>query len=91
VAGGQGGYVWIWALAAGSIGLLSWPLWYSVKRRSKQEARIALGDLAEPSRGWNAVERDAWTLVLSLADETAPLNFLELDLSLPLLRTRSRR
>jgi hypothetical protein len=31
----QGGYVWIWALAAGSIGLLSWPLWYSVKRRSK--------------------------------------------------------
>ena len=38
----QGGYVWIWALAAGSIGLLSWPLWYSVKRRSKQEARIAL-------------------------------------------------
>jgi hypothetical protein len=75
----QGGYVWIWALAAGSIGLLSWPLWYSVKRRSKQEARTALGDLAEPSRGWNVVERDAWTRVLSIADETPPLNFLELD------------
>ena len=75
----QGGYVWIWALAAGSIGLLSWPLWYSVKRRSKADARTALGDLAEPSRGWNAVERDAWSRVLSIADETAPLNFLELD------------
>src|SRR5215470_8425734 len=75
----QGGYVWIWALAAGSIGLLSWPLWNSVKRRSKDDARTALGDLAEPSRGWNVVERDAWTLVLSIADETAPLNFLELD------------
>src|SRR3954464_14784571 len=49
----QGGHVWIWALAAGSLGLLSWPLWYSVKRRSKQEARTALGDLAEPSHGWN--------------------------------------
>ena len=34
----QGGHVWIWALAAGSIGLLSWPLWHSVKRRSKQGA-----------------------------------------------------
>src|SRR5215470_1258897 len=75
----QGGYVWIWALAAGSIGLLSLPLWYSVKRRSNADARTALGDLAEPSRGWNAVERDAWTCVLSIADETEPLNFLELD------------
>jgi predicted GTPase len=82
----QGGYVWIWALAAGSIGLLSWPLWYSVNRRSKQEARIALGDLAEPSRGWHAAERDAWTLVLSIADETAPLDFLELDPVLALAR-----
>jgi len=75
----QGGHVWIWALAAGSIGLLSWPLWHSVKRRSKQEARTALGDLAEPSRGWNVVEREAWSRVLSIADETAPLSFLELD------------
>ncbi len=72
----QGGYVWIWALAAGSdrpARLAARA--YSVKRRAKQEARIALGDLAEPSRGWNAVERDAWTLVLSIADETAPLIF----------------
>jgi uncharacterized protein len=75
----QGGHVWIWALAAGSIGLLSWPLWYSVKRRSKEDARTALGDLAEPSRGWNIVERDAWSRVLSIADETPPLDFLELD------------
>jgi predicted GTPase len=75
----QGGHVWIWALAAAAIGLLSWPLWYSVKRRSKEQARLDLGDLAEPAPGWNKVEREAWSLVLAIADDTAPLNFLELD------------
>ena len=75
----QGGHVWIWALAAAAIGLLSWPLWYSVRRRSKEQARIALGDLAQPSREWHVAERDAWSQVLAIADETAPLNFLELD------------
>ena len=75
----QGGHVWIWALAAAAIGLLSWPLWYSVKRRSTEDARIALGDLAQPSREWHVAERDAWTLVLAIADETAPLSFTELD------------
>jgi uncharacterized protein len=75
----QGGHVWIWALAAAAIGLLSWPLWYSVKRRSTEEARIALGDLAQPSRQWHVTERDAWSLVLAIADETPPLNFLEID------------
>src|SRR5262245_11652210 len=75
----QGGHVWIWALAAAAIGLLSWPLWYSVKRRSAQDARTALGDLAQPSREWHIAERDAWSLVLAIADDTAPLNFLEID------------
>jgi len=75
----QGGRVWIWALAAAALGLVSWPLWHAVQRRSKEEARIALGDLAEPSRDWKAAERDAWSLVLSIADDTAPLNFLEID------------
>ena len=75
----QGGHVWIWALAAAAIGLLSWPLWFSVKRRSTEEARVALGDLAQPSRQWHVAERDAWSLVLAIADETPPLNFLELD------------
>jgi uncharacterized protein len=75
----QGGHVWIWALAAAAIGLLSWPLWYSVKRRSTEEARIALGDLAQPAREWHLAERDAWSLVLAIADETPPLNFLEID------------
>src|SRR5215470_15997946 len=75
----QGGRVWIWALAAAAIGLLSWPLWRSVKRRSAQDARTALGDLAQPSREWHVAERDAWSLVLAIADETAPLSFLEID------------
>src|SRR5215475_12077576 len=75
----QGGHVWIWALAAAAIGLLSWPLWFSVKRRSAEEARIALGDLAQPSRDWHVAERDAWSLVLAIADVTTPLNFLEID------------
>lgn len=75
----QGGHVWIWALAAAAIGLLSWPLWYSVKRRSTEEARTALDDLAQPSGEWHVAERDAWSLVLAIADETAPLNFTEID------------
>src|SRR5437867_8411353 len=83
----QGGHVWIWALAAAAIGLLSWPLWYSVKRRSTAEARVALGDLAQPSSEWHVVERDAWSRVLAIADETAPLNFLELDPLLAVART----
>src|SRR5262245_24942799 len=75
----QGGHVWVWALAAGAIGLLSWPLWQSVKRRSAADARTALGDLAQPSREWHVAERDAWSHVLAIADETAPLSFLEID------------
>jgi uncharacterized protein len=47
--------------------------------RSSADQRQRLGDLAQPSREWHVAERDAWSLVLAIADETAPLNFLELD------------
>jgi len=75
----QGGHVWVWATAAAVLGLLAWPLSVSVKRRANQEARLALGDLAAPSRGWNAVERDAWAEVLAIADATAPFYFTEME------------
>src|SRR5207342_911550 len=51
----------------------------SVQRRATAEARVALGDLAEPSRGWNVVERDAWAEVLAIADTIPPFAFTELD------------
>ena len=75
----QGGHVWVWAIAAAVLGLLAWPLSRSVQRRANEEARLALGDLAEPSRGWNVVERDAWTEVLAIADATAPFSFTEME------------
>ena len=75
----QGGHVWVWAIAAAALGLLAWPLSISVKRRANEEARLALGDLAAPSRGWNAVEQDAWTEVLAFADATAPFSFTEME------------
>jgi uncharacterized protein len=75
----QGGHVWVWAIAAAVLGLLAWPLSRSVRRRANEEARLALGDLAEPSRGWNVVERDAWTQVLAIADATAPFSFTEIE------------
>jgi predicted GTPase len=75
----QGGHVWIWAIATAALGLLAWPLARSVRRRANKEARLALGDLAEPSRGWNVVERDAWAEVLAIADATAPFSFTGLD------------
>ena len=74
----QGGHVWAWAIAAAVLGLLAWPLSRSIRRRANEEARLALGDLAEPSRGWNVVERDAWTEVLAIADATAPFPFTEM-------------
>jgi hypothetical protein len=52
----QGGHVLVWALAAAALGLLAWPLSTLVHRRANEEARLALGDLAAPSRPWNAVE-----------------------------------
>ena len=45
----QGGYVWAWAIAAAVLGLLAWPLSTLVRRRANAEARLALGDIAEPS------------------------------------------
>jgi predicted GTPase len=75
----QGGHVWVWAVVAALLGLLAWPLSRSIQRRANEEARLALGDLAEPSRGWNVVERDAWTEVLAIADATAPFSFTEME------------
>jgi uncharacterized protein len=74
----QGGHVWAWSIATAVLGLLAWPLSRSVQRRAKSEARVALADLAEPSRGWNGVERDAWAAVLEIADTTAPFSFTEM-------------
>jgi hypothetical protein len=45
---------------------------------AKSDARLALAGLAEPSSGWNAIERDAWSAVLEIADTTAPLAVTEL-------------
>jgi uncharacterized protein len=75
----QGGYVWLWAIAAAVLGLLAWPLSRFVRHRADEEARLALGDVAEPSRGWNVVEREAWTEVLAIADATAPFAFTETE------------
>jgi uncharacterized protein len=75
----QGGHVWVWAIGAAVLGLLAWPLSRSVQRRANEEARLALGDLAEPSRGWNVVERDAWAEVLAIADAIPPFSFTELE------------
>ncbi len=75
----QTGHVWIWAIAAAVLGLLAWPLLRLVRRRANAEARLALGDLSEPSRAWTAGERDAWSEVLAIADATAPFWFTEIE------------
>jgi predicted GTPase len=75
----QGGHVWGWAIAAGSLSLLAWPLARLVRQRADKEARVALGDVAEPSRGWTGVENDAWNDVLKLADEAAPFAFTDIE------------
>jgi hypothetical protein len=73
----QGGRVWAWAIAAAVLGLPAIPLARLVRRRANAEARIAMGDLAEPSRNWNAVEREAWSDVLAIADTAAPFSFAD--------------
>jgi len=75
----QGGHVWVWAIVAAVLGLLAWPFSIPVQRRPDDEARLALGDLPAPSRGWNAVERDPWAEVLAIADATAPFSFTEME------------
>src|SRR6266436_2511486 len=75
----QSGHVWVWAVAAAVLSLMTWPLSRFVRRRANEEARLALGDLAEPSRNWNAIEREAWTEVLAIADATAPFAFTEIE------------
>jgi len=75
----QSGHVRVFAIAAGVLGLLTWPLSRLVRRRANEEARLALGDLAEPSRSWHVVEREAWADVLARADATAPFAFTEIE------------
>jgi predicted GTPase len=75
----QTGQVWIWAIAAAVLGLLAWPLLRLVRRRANTEARLALGDLSEPSRAWTGRERDAWSEVLAIASKTDPFWFTEVE------------
>jgi predicted GTPase len=75
----QGGHVLVWAAVTAALGLLAYPLWQTVRRRAKEEVRLALGALAEPSRDWNSVEQAAWAQVLAIADATVPLSFIEGD------------
>ena len=75
----QGGHVWRWAIAAAALSLLVWPLSRIVRGRANKEARVVLGDIAEPSRGWTTVERDAWSDVLAIADKTEPFSFIEIE------------
>ena len=73
------GDFWMWALFGASLGLLTWPLARLVRQRANVEARVALGELANPSRAWNAREQEAWTEVLAIADATAPFTFMEIE------------
>src|SRR6516162_11673487 len=75
----QSGLGWAWSVTAAMLGLLAWPLSRSVRQRAKAEARLALADQAEPSRGWNRGEQKAWTAVLEIADTAVPLSFTDLD------------
>jgi predicted GTPase len=75
----QGGHVLVWAAAAALLGLLALPLRWAVRRQAQAEARLALGDLANPALGWNAAEREAWRQVLAIADAAAPLSFTETE------------
>jgi len=44
----QGEHVWRWAIAAAALSLLVWPLSRIVRGRANKEARVVLGDIAEP-------------------------------------------
>ncbi|HLQ94185.1 MAG TPA: GTPase [Xanthobacteraceae bacterium] len=75
----QGNHVWKWALAALVLGLLTWPLTRFVRRRANAEARIELGEMAEPSESWHVREREAWGDVIAIADATTPPTFAEIE------------
>jgi uncharacterized protein len=75
----QRGDVWVWAIASAALALLAWPLARLARRRTNAETRAALGDRGEPSREWNAREREAWRDVLAIADRTGPFSFIEID------------
>jgi predicted GTPase len=75
----QHGHVWIWALVAAGLGLLAWPLLRIVRRRANTEARLALGNLSEPSPAWNDRERETWAEVLAIANKTDPFWFTEIE------------
>lgn len=75
----EGGRFWIWAAATAFFSLFTWPLSWLVRRRANAEVRLALGDIVEPSRGWNVAERDAWADVIAIADATPPFLFIDLD------------
>jgi uncharacterized protein len=75
----EGHRFWVWALATAAISLLIAPLSWLVKRRARAEARVALGDIAEPPRNWRERERDAWSDVIKIADKTTPFSFTEFE------------
>src|SRR5258708_34692863 len=74
----QSGHVWVWAVAAAVLGLLTLPLSRFVRPRAHKEARPALGDLAEASRNWDAIEQEAWTEGLSIAAATRASAFTQI-------------
>src|SRR5579862_4602704 len=73
----QSDHFWRWALGAFILGLLTWPLSWFVRRRANAEARLALGEVAQPLADWHLRERDAWSDVLAIADATAPFSLLD--------------
>ena len=58
---------------------MAWPLLRLVRRRANTQARVALGELAEPSLAWTAGEREAWSEVLAIANKTDPFWFTEIE------------
>src|SRR5579859_2202692 len=73
----QNGWGLPWALGAAGLSMMAWPLLRAIRRRAREEAKAALAGLGEPSCDWNANEDKAWTAVLTLADSSAPLTFME--------------
>ena len=81
----QSGYVLVWAIAAAILGLLAWPLARLVRRRANAEARLILGEAADPSGDWNIHEQEAWAAVVAMADSTVPFSVREITEIDPLL------